>query len=103
MPRVKQPPVLDPKLCEVWAKGGLEVTTITLPDENTALALRHRLYRERVKMRELKHEATAIANQGTIIIKEDDKGNYQLIVYPANLIISKALEKAGITVGEPPP
>ena len=105
MPRPKQPPVIDEKLAEVWLKGGVSPVVLEGLEHNIALTLRHRLYRERTKMRVAEHVGVGSANNATISIQPDPKapGAWRLIVYPANLLIEAALEKAGITSGDPPP
>lgn len=98
-------PILDDKLVQALARGGLAPLVIEQLDKGTATGLRHRLYRERLKMRSIAHPDTEAANKAVISIQPDQKnaGQYCLVIYPANLLIEAALEKAGISVGDPPP
>lgn len=94
---------LDPQLVELWEKGSLSVVSIGPIDYSAALALRHRLYRFRLKMYRKKHPASAQVSRASItIIPPKGPGQVHLYVAPTNRLIAKALEDAGLTATDPP-
>ena len=103
----KQPPTLDPQLVELWERGALSPITLELSNKSLATAMRHRLYRLRIKMQEQTHPSSGLANGASITITPRIENEicvgYNLTVYPLRLELDAALEAAGITTGNPPP
>lgn len=102
--KLHDPTYLDPKLVEVWAKGGLQPLSIGPLDTVVAKALRHRLYTTRTRMRRLHHPEVDKANLATISVRTNEKENQStLYIYPANSLIEQALANAGVLGDDPPP
>ena len=96
-------PYIDPKLVEVWTRGGLSTLVLGPFDLKDAKSFRHRLYATRTKMRRLRLPEVEMANRATIAVRLIDAQTAHVIIYPANQMINAALEAVGITTNDPPP
>lgn len=93
----------DPKLIEAWRKGATEQVSITLATRQLATKLRQKLYRLRVELGKLKHEAYPSAARAQVRIvgpSTDDK--WTVLVEPEGAEIAGALEAAGLGVPDLP-
>lgn len=100
MPKVpKSPPEFDPDLVETWKQGGITTKVIGPLDSGLARNLRHRLYKERLKMKRAGHPDYLTASLAIISLVSDpsEMGKLNLVIYPAKLAVNQALAKAGIT------
>lgn len=94
---------LDKDLVETWKQGGISTKVIGPLPGNDAVSLRHRLYRERKRMKQINHPDYHVASMASISLTSAPDGLVNLVIYPARLAINQALANAGIIPSNDPP
>jgi len=94
---------LSRRLLEIFKVGSQGEFTVGPLTKAQCTSLRHRLYRFRRKMHEVRHPEVMAAEACTIEIKEQPNGIFSLLIYPTLMHIENALKNSGLSTSEPPP
>lgn len=91
----------SPLMIEAWRKATIETVTLPVADKAEATTLRHRLYRCRKDMKVAQHELAATTDRVTITITEQ-KGQFFVVMTPAENTFDEAFKAAGLTIPDAP-
>ena len=112
----------DPRFLELWRDGGTRRVVLPMVDVDSAIALRHRLYRCRQQMKKEKHPFYELASRAAIsviaVLKDKSEKLFSskkstpidpeqvlewiMAIQPADTRFDEALAAVGYKVPEPP-